>query len=43
MQQAGLLSSLALKVNTDDVDQSLEDAWKVRGWTEFLTIVYFEY
>ncbi|KAI9111635.1 hypothetical protein K1719_017325 [Acacia pycnantha] len=29
MQQAELLSSLTLKVNTDDVDQSLEDAWKV--------------
>ncbi|XP_054808950.1 transcription factor MYB88-like isoform X2 [Prosopis cineraria] len=29
MQQAELLSSLALKVNTDDVGQSLEDAWKV--------------
>ncbi|KAF7809156.1 transcription factor MYB88 [Senna tora] len=29
MQQAELLSSLALEVHTDDVDQSLEDAWKV--------------
>ncbi|KAI4328406.1 hypothetical protein L6164_020763 [Bauhinia variegata] len=29
MQQAELLSSLALKVNTENVDQSLENAWKV--------------
>ncbi|XP_044481089.1 transcription factor MYB124-like isoform X2 [Mangifera indica] len=29
MQQAELLSSLALKVNTEDTEQSLEDAWKV--------------
>ncbi|XP_058084095.1 transcription factor MYB124-like isoform X2 [Magnolia sinica] len=28
MQQAELLSSLALKVNTDNTDQSLENAWK---------------
>ncbi|XP_043704676.1 transcription factor MYB88 isoform X2 [Telopea speciosissima] len=28
MQQAELLSSLALKVNTDDTNQSLENAWK---------------
>lgn len=30
MQQAELLSSLALKVNTENTDQSLENAWKVR-------------
>lgn len=30
MQQAELLSSLALKVNTDGTEQSLENAWKVR-------------
>ncbi|KAK7362218.1 hypothetical protein VNO77_04325 [Canavalia gladiata] len=29
MQQAELLSSLALKVNTENMDQSLENAWKV--------------
>ncbi len=29
MQQAELLSSLALKVNTENTDQSLENAWKV--------------
>ncbi|PRQ40819.1 putative transcription factor MYB-HB-like family [Rosa chinensis] len=29
MQQAELLSSLAMKVNTDNTDQSLENAWKV--------------
>ncbi|EOY02016.1 PREDICTED: uncharacterized protein LOC18610458 isoform X2 [Theobroma cacao] len=29
MQQAELLSSLALKVNTDNTEQSLENAWKV--------------
>ncbi|XP_039065377.1 transcription factor MYB88-like [Hibiscus syriacus] len=29
MQQAELLSSLALKVNIDNTDQSLENAWKV--------------
>ncbi|EXB63846.1 Myb-related protein B [Morus notabilis] len=29
MQQAELLSSLALKVNTDNTDQSLENAWKM--------------
>ncbi|KAF7828079.1 transcription factor MYB88-like [Senna tora] len=29
MQQAELLSSLAMKVNTENVDQSLENAWKV--------------
>ncbi|KAK3025370.1 hypothetical protein RJ639_044910 [Escallonia herrerae] len=29
MQQAELLSSLALKVNTEKTDQSLENAWKV--------------
>ncbi|XP_075658417.1 transcription factor MYB124-like isoform X1 [Castanea sativa] len=28
MQQAELLSSLALKVNTENTDQSLENAWK---------------
>lgn len=31
MQQAELLSSLALKVNTENTDQSLENAWKVRS------------
>lgn len=30
MQQAELLSSLALKVDAENVDQSLENAWKVR-------------
>ena len=30
MQQAELLSSLALKVDTENMDQSLENAWKVR-------------
>ncbi|KAL6983515.1 Transcription factor [Sarracenia purpurea var. burkii] len=29
MQQAELLSSLAVKVNTENTDQSLENAWKV--------------
>ncbi|XP_050237959.1 transcription factor MYB124 isoform X2 [Mercurialis annua] len=29
MQQAELLTSLALKVNTENTDQSLENAWKV--------------
>ncbi|XP_054823836.1 transcription factor MYB124-like isoform X2 [Prosopis cineraria] len=29
MQQAELLSSLAVKVNTENMDQSLENAWKV--------------
>ncbi|CAK9137103.1 unnamed protein product [Ilex paraguariensis] len=29
MQQAELLGSLALKVNTENTDQSLENAWKV--------------
>ncbi|XWS34063.1 hypothetical protein CRYUN_Cryun21dG0007100 [Craigia yunnanensis] len=29
MQQAELLSSLAFKVNTDNTEQSLENAWKV--------------
>ncbi|KAK8508161.1 hypothetical protein V6N13_055614 [Hibiscus sabdariffa] len=29
MQQAELLSSLALKVNSDNTDQSLENAWKI--------------
>ncbi|KAJ9187518.1 hypothetical protein P3X46_002964 [Hevea brasiliensis] len=29
MQQAELLSSLALKINTENTDQSLENAWKV--------------
>ncbi|KAK9028087.1 hypothetical protein V6N11_067902 [Hibiscus sabdariffa] len=29
MQQAELLSSLALRVNTDNTEQSLENAWKV--------------
>ncbi|XP_050375201.1 transcription factor MYB124-like isoform X3 [Argentina anserina] len=29
MQQAELLSSLAMKVNADNTDQSLENAWKV--------------
>ncbi|KAK9276895.1 hypothetical protein L1049_006432 [Liquidambar formosana] len=29
IQQAELLSSLALKVNTENTDQSLENAWKV--------------
>ncbi|KAH7511253.1 hypothetical protein FEM48_ZijujUnG0030200 [Ziziphus jujuba var. spinosa] len=29
MQQAELLSSLALKVNSENTDQSLENAWKV--------------
>lgn len=30
MQQAELLSSLAVKVNTEKTDQSLENAWMVR-------------
>lgn len=30
MQQAELLSSLATEVNTENMDQSLENAWKVR-------------
>ncbi|KAK4715630.1 hypothetical protein R3W88_013968 [Solanum pinnatisectum] len=29
MQQAELLSSLAMKVNTENTDQSLESAWKI--------------
>ncbi|KAK8493715.1 hypothetical protein V6N12_019302 [Hibiscus sabdariffa] len=36
MQQAELLSSLALKVNSDNTDQSLENAWKVRNSQDFL-------
>ncbi|KAM7468560.1 hypothetical protein LguiB_016122 [Lonicera macranthoides] len=35
MQQAELLSSLALKVNTENTDQSLENTWKVLQ--DFLT------
>lgn len=31
MQQAELLSSLALKVNAENTEQSLESAWKVRA------------
>lgn len=31
MQQAELLSSLAVKVNMENTDQSLENAWKVRN------------
>lgn len=31
IQQAELLSSLALKVNSENTDQSLENAWKVRS------------
>lgn len=30
LQQAQLLSSLAVKVNTENTDQSLENAWKVK-------------
>lgn len=30
MQQAELLSSLAIKVNSENTDQSFENAWKVR-------------
>jgi myb proto-oncogene protein len=30
MQQAELLTSLALKVDAENMDQSLENAWKVR-------------
>lgn len=38
MQQAELLSSLALKVNTENTDQSLENAWKVRNNFAFALI-----
>lgn len=31
MQQAELLTSLALKLDAENMDQSLENAWKVRG------------
>lgn len=31
MQQAELLSSLAQKVNADNTDQSMENAWKVNN------------
>lgn len=31
MQQAELLSSLAQKVNADNTDQSMENAWKVKN------------
>ena len=31
VQQAALLSSLAVKVNMDNTKQSLENAWKVRN------------
>lgn len=35
MQQAELLSSLAQKVNAENTDQSLENAWKVRNHNLF--------
>lgn len=43
MQQAELLSSLALKVDAENMDQSLENAWKVRlrqkrTWTKVLIV-----
>lgn len=36
MQQAELLSSLALKVHTEKTDQSFENAWKVKTAFFFL-------
>ena len=39
MQQAELLSSLALKVNADNTEQSLENAWKVRS--NFVYSIWF--
>lgn len=36
MQQAELLGSLALKVNTESTCQSLENAWKVRVQCSFI-------
>lgn len=44
MQQAELLSSLAVKVNMENTDQSLENAWKVRnsrGQVSYHFIVLF--
>lgn len=43
MQQAELLSSLALKVDAENMDQSLENAWKVsllqkKTWTKVLMV-----
>jgi len=35
MEQAELLSSLALKVDTENMDQSLEHTWKVRRYNFF--------
>ena len=32
MQQAELLSSLAHKVNSDNTEQSMENAWKVTNY-----------
>lgn len=42
MQQAELLSSLALKVDAGNMDQSFENAWKVR-LDNFYTYSSFEY
>lgn len=39
MQQAELLSSLALKVHTEKTDQSFENAWKVKTVFFFLTTI----
>jgi myb proto-oncogene protein len=38
MQQAELLSSLALKVSEENTDQSLENAWKVSFCCQHLSI-----
>jgi myb proto-oncogene protein len=39
MQQAELLTSLALKVDAENMDQSLENAWKVRFYSKTKTKV----
>ena len=39
MQQAELLSSLTLKVNTENTEQSLENAWKVRYKFMFVSVL----
>lgn len=39
-QQAELLSSLALTVNSENTDQSLENAWKVSNIMATLSINY---
>lgn len=42
MQQAELLSSLAMRVNTENTDQSLESAWKVKSMF-FVSLVHLSF